>query len=293
VTQNPSIALRADAQAIAGGMPALIASARHLAATLSLGVHGRRRAGLGEEFWQYRHADVGDSARDIDWRRSARGDQYYIRQTEWQTAQAVHFWVDTSASMQFRAGNPVQSKSERAQLLAMASAILLAKGGERFAHLDDIDRPKSGEAQIIRFANHLTSHTADMDYGLPINKSIATGSRSVFLSDFLGDWDGVVSAVSRVADQNVQGSLVQILDPQELSFPFKGRTIFQSMRGTLSFEARRANSLRAAYLDRLAERRDALQSLARNTGWRFTQHQTNTPAQPTLLWIYQTLEAGA
>ena len=291
--QGASINLRSDAQAISVGVPALIARARRLAATLSLGVHGRRRSGHGEEFWQYRQADVGDSARDIDWRRSAQGDQYFIRQTEWQTAQAVHFWVDQSASMQFCAGNPDVSKSMRANTLATAVAILLAKGGERFAHLDDLDRPKTGEAQINRFASHFSAHEDVDDYGRPVGKPIAKGARAVFISDFLGDWDAILDGVSRIADQDVQGALVQVLDPQELVFPFKGRTIFKSMKGSLSFEARRANGMRDAYLERLAERQDALQALARGTGWRFTSHQTDRSAQSALLWIYQALEAGA
>jgi MoxR-like ATPase len=285
--------LRKDAQAVSAGVPALIAQARHLAGTLSLGVHGRRRSGHGEEFWQYRQAGVGDSVRDIDWRRSAQGDQYFIRQTEWQTAQAVHFWVDQSASMQFCAGNPAQSKAQRANVLAVAIAILLAKGGERFSHLDDLEIPKTGEVQINRFAALLCVDERVDDYGCPVNKAISKGSRAIFLSDFLGDWDGIVEGVSRIADQDVQGALVQVLDPQELSFPFKGRTIFQSMQGRLSFEARRANGLRDAYLERMAARQDDLRTLARRTGWRFTIHQTDRGAQNILLWLYAALEETA
>lgn len=293
MTQHASIKLRANAHELTGGMPALIASARQLAATLAIGVHGRRRVGMGEEFWQYRQADVGDNPRDIDWRRSAQGDQYFIRQTEWQTAQAVYLWADDSASMQFRAGNPAQSKSDRAKLLALATAILLAKSGERFTHLDDPRRPQSGEAQINHLSQHIMHQPSQTDFGLPIAGSLAAGSRAVLLSDFLGDWDEIVKAISRIADQDVQGSMVQILDPDELAFPFKGRTIFQSMGKTLSFEARRANSLRNDYLERLAERQNELQSLARATGWRFTQHQTNASAQSALMWIYTTLDDGA
>jgi MoxR-like ATPase len=290
---NPSIELRSDAQGISDGVPALIAKARHLAATLSLGVHGRRRSGLGEEFWQYRQADVGDSARDIDWRRSAQGDQYFIRQTEWQTAQAVHFWVDHSASMQFRAGNPEQSKSQRANILAVAIALLLSKGGERFAHLDDVELPKSGAQQITRFTTQIVGRDSIDDYGTPENKAVAKGSRAVFISDFLGDWDAIVDGISRIADQDVQGALVQVLDPQELAFPFTGRTIFESMKGSVSFEARRANGLRDAYLDRLAERQENLKTLARRTGWRTTTHQTDQTAQSALLWLYNVMQMGA
>lgn len=274
-------------------MPALIAKARHLAATLALGVHGRKRAGMGEEFWQYRRADAGDTVRDIDWRRSAQSDQYFVRQTEWQTAQAVHFWIDQSASMEFRAGNPDQSKSERANVLALALAILLSKGGERFAHLDDPSLPKTGESQVERFATHLVQLSERGDYGIPAVKTINKGARAVLISDFLGDWGALVQSISQIAEQDVQGVLLQVLDPQELSFPFTGRTIFESMKGTLSFEARRASGLRDAYLDRLNERQSALSELARNTGWRFDTHQTDVSAQTGVLWLYHALETDA
>ena len=126
-----------------------------------------------------------------------------------------------------------------------------------------------------------------------MNKAVGKGSRAVFISDFLGDWDSMLASISSVADQDVQGALFQVLDPQELSFPFTGRTIFESMKGTLSFEARRASGLRDAYLDRMSERQEALKSLARQTGWRFETHDTTASAQMGLLWLYQAIETGA
>lgn len=285
--------LRAGSEQISAGLPALIAKARRLAATLALGVHGRRRSGLGEEFWQYRQAHDGDGLRDIDWRRSSKGDTYFVKQTEWQSAQAVHFWVDHGASMDFRDGNPTESKSDRAQLLALAIALLLSKGGERFALLDDSDFPKTGESQIVKFATSITSNMADVDYSIPPNKMLKRGSHAVFMSDFLGNWDALMASISSVADQDVQGVLIQILDPFEVAFPFNGRTIFESMKSTLSFESRRADALKKDYLDRLAQRQYALENLAAKTGWRYLQHTTDTSAQSALLWAYNALEQGA
>ncbi|WP_284378693.1 DUF58 domain-containing protein [Amylibacter marinus] len=274
-------------------MPALIARARHLAATLNLGVHGRRRSGQGEEFWQYRPAGNTDSLRDIDWRRSARGDAYFVRQTEWHSAQAVHFWIDSGASMRFSDGNPATSKLQRAQVLALAVAMLLSKAGERFAVLEDAGPPKTGETQIAHMAMSLSSAQALDEYQLPPPKPLKQGSRAVFLSDFLGDWDETITAVSKIADQDVQGVLCQVLDPYEVAFPYQGRTIFESVKGGLSFESRRADALRLEYLDRLEQRTDALKNLARATGWRYSQHQTDSSAQSGLLWLYSALEWAA
>ena len=92
---------RREAEGLAEGLPPLLAKARQLAATLSLGIHGRRRSGPGEDFWQYRPAVAGDRLGEIDWRKSARSDEHFLRQKEWQTSQPVTFWIDLSQSMQY------------------------------------------------------------------------------------------------------------------------------------------------------------------------------------------------
>ncbi len=87
--QGQALRLRAEAERQTAALPPLLADAQRLAATLILGEHGRRRAGQGETFWQYRRAEAGDPFTSIDWRRSARSDRLYVRQTEWEAAQTV------------------------------------------------------------------------------------------------------------------------------------------------------------------------------------------------------------
>ena len=290
-TQIHPRSLRAKAEAVSSGLPALIARAEHLAATLAMGVHGRKRPGVGEDFWQYRHAEAGDDMRRIDWRRSAKSEQLFIRQKEWQSAQSVYLWVDPGASMQFGADTH-ESKGMRANLFAIALAILLSKGGERFGLLDAETPPKTGDVQISKIARALTQPNGQEDYASFRPLALPKGSRAVFFSDFLGDWDKMKDALSRVSDQGVRGVLVQVLDPTEIAFPFKGRTIFESMKRTINFESRRADALRQDYLAKLEERKDALKQLSRKTGWRVTTHVTDQQAQRTMLWLYNALELG-
>ncbi|MEO1197165.1 MAG: DUF58 domain-containing protein, partial [Pseudomonadota bacterium] len=93
--------LRQKAEGLAGPFPPLLAAAEHLAASVLLGDHGRRRSGMGDEFWQYRASQPGDERRLIDWRRSARSDTEFVREKEWQAAQSVMIWVDPAQSMAF------------------------------------------------------------------------------------------------------------------------------------------------------------------------------------------------
>lgn len=282
--------LRRSAEGLAAALPPLLADARQLAATVQLGEHGRRRSGMGDEFWQYRPAHPGDEARSIDWRRSARADSHFVREKEWQAAQSVHLWVDDARSMAFTGDRDRVTKADRARVLAMALSVLLIRAGERVGLADAVVPPRSGEVQLMRLAQLLSADAGTADYGAPDSRAMHPFSRAVFLSDFLGDPAPVESALTQAADKGVRGALVQVLDPQEEDFPFEGRTIFESMTGALRHETKRAGDLRGRYVARLAERKDRLQALARMTGWHYAVHRTSDPAQGALLWLYHALD---
>jgi uncharacterized protein (DUF58 family) len=282
--------LRSRSEAVAATLPALMADAQHLAATVLLGTHGRKRAGTGDEFWQYRPAQAGDGYRQIDWRRSGRSDGHFIRQTEWQAAQSVMLGVDDGASMTFTGHKSRPSKLRRAQTLAMALAILAVRGGERVGLTQMAEPPRGGTAQLMRLAQAMMDGQAAGDHGTPRPQMMPMGSRVVFFSDFLGDPAGIEAVLGRAADREVRGALVQVLDPDEEAFPYDGRTVFESMTGAIRFETLKARSLREAYLARLAERKALLQDMCRRTGWRYHLHHTGDAAEPTLLWLYRALE---
>ena len=283
-------ALRAQAETLGQSLPPLLAEAEHLAATVILGDHGRRRAGMGDEFWQYRPAGPGDSARMIDWRRSARSDAHFVREREWQASQTVTIWVDPARSMAFTGAKDRAPKRDRARLLALAAAVLLLRGGERVGMGGADVPPRAGRGQLLRLMQAL-GEGAD-DYGTPDVSGMASHGRALFVSDFLGDPSGVESALAWAMDKGVRGALVQVLDPAEEEFPFDGRTIFESMGGTLRHETLRAGDLRRRYLDRLAERKARLMVLAQASGWHYLCHHTGQGAQAALLWIYRALERG-
>jgi uncharacterized protein (DUF58 family) len=285
-----TLPLRPRAEALSGALPPLMARAQHLAAGITLGGHGRRRPGHGDSFWQFRPARPGDPAQSIDWRRSARSDTHFVQEKEWQAAQTVLFWSDRSAAMQFASDAGGETKAQRAALLTLATAILLARAGERVG-LTDLDAPPSpSNLQLSRMAEALDQPEA-RDYGAPGATPLPAHARAVFLSDFLGPLDALEAALARATNRGVSGALVQVLDPAEEAFPFEGRTIFQSMRGEIGFETRHAGGLRMDYQQRLAARKTRLQALAHDHGWQYhLHHSTDAPAN-ALLWLYRGLEA--
>ncbi len=289
---DPALTLRSGAEALAAPFPALLAEAEHLAQTVLVGDHGRRRAGLGDTFWQYRPAQNHDEMRSIDWRRSARSDAQFVQDKEWQIAQSIHLWVDGAASMSFSSLKKGPTKAQRARTLALATAILLLRGGERVGLTGRLLPPRRGDRQAAQMAQ-LLCEDHPTDFGTPETSGMLSHSRALFISDFLGDIDAIETAMTRAADRDVRGALVQVLDPAEEAFPFEGRTIFESMSGQIRHETLKAGDLRDRYLDRLAARKDRLATLARATGWQFHTHHTNDSATAALLWTYAALERRA
>lgn len=287
--ENTVNTLRHRAEAEAARLPPLLTEAERLAGAVLLGEHGRRRAGQGDDFWQYRLAQPGDGSRAIDWRRSARSDVQYVRQREWQIAQDVMLWVDPGASMRFSSDKSLPEKRNRASVLALAIAVLLLRGGERVGMTGAALAPRRGKSQLLNLAEALLQESQE-DYASPDMAGLVPHGRALLLSDFMSPLDGLRDALTAAADRGVRGILFQVLDPAEEVFPYAGRTIFESVGGGLAHETLKADRLRDRYLARLGERKSDLAALCKATNWRFAEHHTNQTAQSALLWLYRALE---
>src|SRR5277367_3505645 len=138
-------------QTLAASMPRLILEARRVAATVFHGLHGRRRAGPGENFWQYRRFTSGEPAARVDWRRSARDDHLYVREQEWEAAHTVWIWPDRSPSMNFASPLVRDTKLYRTLVITLALAEVLVEGGERVG-IPGLTRPTGSRNVIDRMA---------------------------------------------------------------------------------------------------------------------------------------------
>ncbi len=275
--------LETRAQDLASRLPPLLVAAERIAASLAAGAHGRRRTGPGETFWQFRSQQPGDSLTAIDWRQSARSQRLFVRETEWAAAQTVWIWRDGSASMAWRSHPSVPEKRDRADVLALALAALLLRGGERVALLDGSLPPTTGGGALQRFAHALsTSGQAP----LPGPERLAHHAQLVLLSDFLMPAESVTAQLRALGAAGAVGHLVQILDPAEESLPYDGRVRFTGLEGEGDMIVRRAEDVRAGYRERLAAHRDALATAARAFGWSFAIHHTDHPPEAALLALH-------
>jgi uncharacterized protein (DUF58 family) len=282
--------LRYRAEQLAAKLPPLLVAAERVAATVSQGMHGRRRAGQGETFWQFRQYQPGDSVQAIDWRQTAKRDRVYVRETEWEAAQTVWLWRDASLSMNYHSHLSTVEKRARADLLLLALAALLVRGGEHIALLGEPKTRLSGRYAVERVALAVERESAaSHGSGLPEIAALPTDARLVLFGDFLAPTDSVERVVSTYAARGVRGHILQVLDPAEQTLPFEGRNLFEGLENDGRVLVRRTETLRAAYADRMAAHQDALSRLARSSGWSFAVHHTDRAPELALLSLYTTL----
>jgi uncharacterized protein (DUF58 family) len=278
--------LRQHAEAADASLPPLLVAAERVAATVAQGVHGRRRVGTGETFWQFRQYQPGDSAQRIDWRESAKSQRLYVRETEWDAAQSVYLWRDASPSMDYASSRDLPTKHDRADLVTLALAVLLVRGGERVALLGAGLAPSHGRAALDRVALLVArGEVPSLPQAAPLPRHAAL----VLIGDFLAPLPELQTRVSGYAAAGVMGHMLQILDPAEEDFPFTGRVRFEGLEREDPILVSRVETVREGYAERLANHRAGLLAMARNAGWGFSTHRTDRPPHTALLALYAAL----
>jgi uncharacterized protein (DUF58 family) len=273
------------AKNLAAALPALLVDARRIASTILAGWHGRRRAGPGETFWQFRPFVSGEPSGSIDWRRSARDEHLYVREKEWEAAHTLWLVPDFSPSMAFRSRLAPIDKRSRAAVLALALAELLARGGERIGLLGH-SRPLMSQIAAEKMA--ATMAGADLG-GWPDTAQLRRYSDLVVLSDFLDPIATIEERLDTVTATGARAHLVQIVDPIEETFPFAGRTEFEDPETGFRHVVGRAETIRIAYHERLAERRARLRDICRRFDWTLLVHRTDRPAIEPLVTLHARL----
>jgi uncharacterized protein (DUF58 family) len=225
---SEAVAAQQRAEELASRLPPLMIAAERVAATVAQGVHGRRRVGQGEAFWQFRQYEPGDALQRVDWRQTGKRDRVFVRETEWEAAQSVWLWRDNSASMRYRSSPRLPEKAERADLLVLALMALLMRGGERFALIGADLPPGAGRAALSRFAQSMQRAPEDKS-GLPPAVPLPRHAEVVLIGDFLSPLPEIDRSIRAMAARGVKGHILQVLDPAEEDLPFSGRTRFEGL----------------------------------------------------------------
>lgn len=283
------------AEALGARLPPLLVAAERVAATVAQGVHGRRRVGQGDSFWQFRRFVQGDPIARIDWRQSAKSgrpvpDGWFIRETEWEAAQTICLWRDASSSMRWRSRGAMVEKRERAGLLLLALASLLLRGGERVVMIEPGARPISGRAGLDRLAEGIAA-AADTDAGVPPHVPLPRHARVVLFGDFLSPLEEIQATIGRMAATPVSGFLMQVLDPAEADLPYSGRIRFRGLEREGDTLIPRVEGVRDEYGRRLKAQQDGLAAICSAAGFGFAIHRTDHSPEAALLGLYTALTA--
>jgi uncharacterized protein (DUF58 family) len=290
VSQAQSHALNQRGEALAQVLPPLLVRAEKVAASVILGVHGRRTAGTGESFWQYRAYGFGDSTQRVDWHRSAKSDTVYIRENEWESANTLWVWANTGPRMNYKSHLSTVTKCDRAQIIALAMASLAMRGHERVGALGSPRAAAHGRMSLLRTAEWVAEIR---DTQLPTSSGRQKRAAVLLISDFLEPIQDIRRNWSLLAEAGLKGHIVQIADPAEESLPFDGRNEFLGLDTASSYLARKTETLRSAYAKAYTDHRQMLRDLARSLGWTFTIHRTDEAPTRCLLPLYTHISGAA
>jgi uncharacterized protein (DUF58 family) len=281
--QAEALALADRAESAGRVLPPLLVEAQRIAASVILGEHGRKRAGPGESFWQYRPYSFGDSTQRIDWHKSARAGRVFIRENEWEAANTLWVWAQPGPSMDYKSHLSQTTKRERALLITLAAASLAVRAHERVSALGSPHAPDHSRGTLLRVAQWFLSQQGA---ALPDTQKTPRFSTALLAGDFFGPLADTTRAITPLAEAGMKGHVVQVVDPAEETLPWSGRVEFQDMAGPARFLATRTESLRDAYRDKLEQHRAGLNDLCRRIGWSFTIHRTDQPPARLLMMLH-------
>jgi uncharacterized protein (DUF58 family) len=277
------------AEGLAAAMPRLSAEARRASASVAAGIHGRRRAGQGETFWQFRPFMSGEAAAKVDWRRSARDDTLYVREREWEAAQTVWLFADRSPSMDYRSSLAPMAKQERAIVLGLAAADMLVRGGERVGLMGA--SPAMASRRIIERLGEAMVANPGFGKEMPL-MPLRPRSEALLVSDFIAPLPELEQRFKSMAGRGGRGHLIVISDPAEETFPYSGQTEFIDPEDGFRLRVGEAGEIAANYREKLAAHRDGLRRIAGRLGWSITLHQTDRPASDALMRFAMALSSG-
>jgi uncharacterized protein (DUF58 family) len=278
--------------AVIGRLGSMELKARTVVEGFLSGLHRSPYKGFSVEFAEYRQYLPGDDLTTLDWKVYARTDRHYVKKFEEETNLECHLLLDVSASMAYR-GGAAMSKIEYGSVLAASLAYLMnrqrdASGLIQFdekitARLPASARP--GHLHAILLALERIVPGARSDLGRPLHQlADALGKRSlaVLISDLLDDPDRVVKGLKHLRFRGTDVIVFQLLDPNELQFPFTGASKFTDVESADEVTAE-ASRVRDGYLEAMAGLRARYEKELRGAGIDFLTLDTSKPLDFALL----------
>lgn len=279
--------IRREAEKAAQGFPSLLTEAEKLAKSITTGLHGRKRSGPGESFWQHRPYTFGDPVAAIDWRQSARSqNKLFVRQNEWEAAATIWFWRDKSKSMQVTYNEDRPTKLWRADVISTALAILLSSAGEKIGILGKNARAFHGRLAPERFLEALSVEDGSLE-PWPSRRDAQAGARVLLIGDFYSSIDEIKAVISTHSIRTNGGIFLQIIDPDEEDFDYAGRIEFEDPETDQKLLFADTKNLAERYRHEFSAHQQQMNELCAKYGWKMMVHRSNENPKSALLKIYE------
>ena len=225
--------------------PAIIArigsmelKARTIVEGFLAGLHRSPLKGFSVEFAEYRQYLPGDDLSTIDWKVYARSDRYYVKKFEEETNVECHVLLDVSASMGY--GSRGVTKMAYGSFLAASLAYLMTRQRDAvgFIAFDEqiVNRltasARPGHLRALLVALDRLQLGARSNVSKPLHllaDALIKRGMVVVISDLLDDPERVVRGLKHLRFRGADVVVFQVLDQDELTFPFERATRFRDM----------------------------------------------------------------
>ncbi|MDB5358693.1 MAG: hypothetical protein JWN24_5146 [Phycisphaerales bacterium] len=258
--------------------------ARLIVEGLMTGMHRSPYQGISVEFAQHRPYVQGDDIRHVDWKVFGKTDKIYLKQYLEETNLHLLCIVDASESMGY---SSVSNQGDNWSKYDCATAIAASLSYMAIQQQDSVGlavfdqdlkhyiKPSNAPAQWKIITRELTL--------VPRLKKTSTGrildqlaeklthrSLIVILSDFFDDLESIKKGLRHLRYKKHEVIAFQVLDPQEVEFPFEDTTLFKGLEeaGELLTEPR---ALREGYIEQLELFTADLRKLCRGMHIDFTR----------------------
>ena len=281
--------MRLNAEELSNKIPSLYVKADRIANTIWEGMHNRNKDGLGDNFWQFRKYEYGDPAHLIDWKKTAKSNETFIQEKELQTLQNFVIWRDTSRSMNFRSSESIDTKLYRANLFTLTLTIILSKSGENIV-LNGLKTELLKGGNAVNFvSNQINEKVTDSFKSSPNINEIKNNSDVILIGDFLNNINETEKTIKELSNRGINGIIIQILDPAERFFPYKGRINFNGLEGEKNILIGKAESVRNDYKKAIKIHIEKLEKLTTSYSWKYILDNSDQDASISLQNICNTL----
>jgi len=265
-------------------------AARFIVEGYMAGEHKSPYRGFAIEFSQHREYSPGDDVRHLDWKVLGKTDRYYIKQYEQETNFVAHLLIDGSESMKYGSGQTTKLDYAKMTIACLAFLIIKQRDAVSLSLFDNETRDElpRGNTQnhLFNILERLTAFDASGETDLPgqlhnIAKKSQRKGLVIVASDFFDDEDAVLDAVQHLRFVGHEVIALQVLDHDELDFPFSGLIEFEGMENIPNIKTR-PSEIRKSYLEEFKAFQEKLKQGFRRNSCHFIQCDTSRPLEDVL-----------